>query len=230
MFIILSCIRNNQRKHRASKIYHIPLSIMEETILSSTWREFGPDTAYVVCISVSFGFPYMISISLGFPYMVMLDTFKRKHHCSGCGVAMGCHGRCIVPGLAFVTSQCYGTYWDTEYARTWAEHLSTPWQREFTVITGALSIDWFWETSMRFFYIFLLNNSIYIIGRNCRFGTIFQVLLGPSALGHLFELVAWPRCHARRGKHFFVKSLDLQFQSAPSRCCNTSGCLLDQIA
>ena len=25
-------------------------------ILSSTWREFDPDTAYVVCISVSLGF------------------------------------------------------------------------------------------------------------------------------------------------------------------------------
>ena len=58
------------------------------TYLSSTWREFDPDTAYVVCISVSLGFPYMVSISLGFPYMVMMQTFKRKHHCSGCSVAM----------------------------------------------------------------------------------------------------------------------------------------------
>ena len=33
-------------------------------------------------------FPYMVPISLGFLYMVMLQTFKRKSHCSGCGVAM----------------------------------------------------------------------------------------------------------------------------------------------
>ena len=48
--------------------------------LSSTWCEFDPSTAYVVCISVSLGFPYMVSRSLGFPYMVMLQTFKRKRH------------------------------------------------------------------------------------------------------------------------------------------------------
>ena len=47
-------------------------------LLSSTWREFDPDTAYEVCISVSIGFPHMVSISLGFPYMVRLQTFKRK--------------------------------------------------------------------------------------------------------------------------------------------------------
>ena len=46
------------------------------TYLSSTWREFDPDTPYVACLSVSLGFPYMVSISLGFPYMVMLQTFK----------------------------------------------------------------------------------------------------------------------------------------------------------
>ena len=44
----------------------------------------------------------MVSISLGFPYLVMLQTFKRKRHCSGCGVAMGCYGRCIVPDGAVI--------------------------------------------------------------------------------------------------------------------------------
>ena len=71
-------------------------------ILSSTWRKFDPDTAYMVCISVSLGFPYMSFISLGFPYMVILQTFKHKR--SGCGDAMGCHGRPIVPGAAIVTA------------------------------------------------------------------------------------------------------------------------------
>ena len=32
-----------------------------ESILSSTWCKFDPDTAYVVCISVWFGFPYRFS-------------------------------------------------------------------------------------------------------------------------------------------------------------------------
>ena len=35
-------------------------------LVSNTWFEFDLDTAYVVCISVSLGFPYMVSISLGF--------------------------------------------------------------------------------------------------------------------------------------------------------------------
>ena len=91
--------------------------------LSSTWRKFDPDTAYGVCMSVSLGFPYMVSISPGFLYMVMLQTFKSKHHCSGRGVAMGCYGHSIVPGAAIVTSQWYGRYCFTEYARTRVGHL-----------------------------------------------------------------------------------------------------------
>ena len=52
--------------------------------LSSTLPEIDPDTAYVVCISVSLGFSYMVSIFPCFPdmvsafpctpYMVMLPT------------------------------------------------------------------------------------------------------------------------------------------------------------
>ena len=40
--------------------------------LSSTLREIDPDTAYVVCISVSLGFPYMVSVFPCFPYMVSI--------------------------------------------------------------------------------------------------------------------------------------------------------------
>ena len=87
------------------------------------------------------GFPYMVSISFGVPYMVMLQAFKRKCHCSGCGVARGCYKRSIVPWTAIVTSQCYDRYCFTEYARTWVGHLSTPWQRDCTAITGRQSID-----------------------------------------------------------------------------------------
>ena len=74
-------------------------------VLSRTWRKFDPDTAYVVCISVSRGFRYPVSKSLDLPYMVMLQTYKRKRRCSGYGVALSCYGRCIVPGAAIVTSQ-----------------------------------------------------------------------------------------------------------------------------
>ena len=123
IFMALSCLQclyyYEVQKLTAIQINWYPF-------LSSTWREFDPDTANVVCISASLVFPYMVSISLGFYYMVMLQIFftKCKHHCSGCGVAMGCFECCIVPGTAYVTSQYYGRYCFTEYARTWSEHLS----------------------------------------------------------------------------------------------------------
>ena len=60
--------------------------------------------------------------------------------------------------------------------------------------------------------IFRLNTSIYIINATVGPGGI-QYLLGPSALGHLIELVGRLKRHARRGKQLFVKSFDLSFQS-----------------
>ena len=107
-------------------------------------------------IRITIWYPY----HLFFSFMVMLQTFKRKRHCSGCGVAMGCYGRSIVPGAAIVIPQCYGRY------------CSTPWQHEFTAITGCQSIDNFLDFNV-FCCIFLLNNSINIIRRNCRVGTVF---------------------------------------------------------
>ena len=149
-------------KARAFIEYHkdCPRPAVASKYLSSTWREFEPYTALVVCISLSLGVPYMVSISLGFPYIVMLQTFKPKRHCSGCGVAMDCYGRSIVPGAAIVTSQCYGRYCSTEYMWTWAGHLSTPWKREFTEITGCQTIDNLLDFNA-ICCIFLLNNSIY---------------------------------------------------------------------
>ena len=157
-----------------------PLNWMK-WLLSNTWREFDLDTAYVI----------YISISLGFLYMAMLQMFKRKCYLSRHGVAMGCYGCCILPGAAIVTSQCYGHCCFTKYALTWAEQQSTPWQRKLTSIMGALSINWFCRTSMRFFCIFLLNNSIYMIGRNCGVGTVIRVFNKCSGLLPSVTLSGW---------------------------------------
>ena len=102
--------------------------------LSSTWCEFDPNTAYVVCISIC---PYFL---IWYPY-APTSLFGNTAHCSGCGVAMGCYRLCIVPRTAIVTSQWYDRYCFTEYARTWARHPTTPWQREYTAITDCQSID-----------------------------------------------------------------------------------------
>ena len=102
--------------------------------LSSTWCEFDPNTAYVVCISIC---PYFL---IWYPY-APTSLFGNTAHCSGCGVAMGCYRLCIVPRTAIVTSQWYDRYCFTEYARTWARHPTTPWQRQYTAITDCQSID-----------------------------------------------------------------------------------------
>ena len=44
--------------------------------LSSTFPEIDPDTAYVVCISVSLGFPYMVSVFPWFPYGIHICLFS----------------------------------------------------------------------------------------------------------------------------------------------------------
>ena len=103
-------------------------------------------------------FPYMVPISLGLTYMVVRQTFKRKRHCSECGDAIGCYGRCIVPGAAIVTLQCCGRYCSTEHVRTWAGHQATPWQCQFTANRGGgLFCQSIVGTPMRFFCVFLLD-------------------------------------------------------------------------
>ena len=137
--------------------------------ISSPWREFDPDTAYVACISVSLGFPYMASISLGFPYLVMLQTFKRKRHYSGCGFSMGCYRRYVVPRGRYCDVTMLWPLLVREYARTWAGHLSTPRQREFAAIRGCRSIGNLLNFNA-ICCIFQLNKSLYIIRRNCMMG------------------------------------------------------------
>ena len=68
---------------------------------------------------------------------------------------MGCDGLFIVPRTAIVTSQWYDRYCFTGYARTWARHQTTPWQRECTAITSVDSlldsmrfVTHFWEITL----------------------------------------------------------------------------------
>ena len=124
---------------------------------------------------------------------------------------MGCYRRPIFPWAAIVTSQCYGFYCS---ARTTAEHLSTPWQRQFTTITDCQSIDNLLDFNA-IYCIFLLNNSVCMIRRNFRVGTVFVVLNKCLDLRTSVTLsVARLTRHSRRGKRFFVKSFNSLFQSA----------------
>ena len=74
--------------------------------------------------------------SLCYPY-ALISLYGNNAQCSGCGAAMDS----IVPRTAIVTSQWYDHYCFAGYARTWARHPTTPWQRECTAITDFQSID-----------------------------------------------------------------------------------------
>ena len=139
--------------------------------LSSTWCEFDPYTAYAVCISIC---PYFL---IWYPY-APTSLYGDTAHCSGYGVAMGCHRLCIVPRTAIVTSQWYDRYCFTEYARTWARHPTTPWQRDYR-----LSIDRFFEGFNAICSTFLRNNPICIEGCNCRLSTVLGYSINARAVG-----------------------------------------------
>ena len=75
-----------------------------------------------------------------------------------------------------------------------------------------LSIDRFFVGFNAIYYAFLRNNPIYIEGRNCRLSTVPVLFNKFSALRPLDTFSNWWfgwRCHARVGKPFFGKSLDL---------------------
>ena len=94
-----------------------PLLLVELLMhaLSSTWCEFDPNTAYVVCISISplknrdwrrRGLePGYISICpyflIWYPYAPTF-LFGNTAHCSGYGIVMGCYRLCIVPRTAII--------------------------------------------------------------------------------------------------------------------------------
>ena len=102
---------NNLKQYAVETMPHICMTLRVAQVT----------VAFRTELRLSWGFTYMVSISLGFPYMIMLQTFKRKRHCSLCCVAMGCYVRRIITEAAIVTSQCYGRFCFTEYAQTWAK-------------------------------------------------------------------------------------------------------------
>ena len=104
-------------------------------------------------------YPYSLVFLIWYPY-ALISLYGNTAHCSGCGVAMGCYGLSIVPRTAIV--QWYDRYCFAGYARTWARHPTTPWQRECTAITDFQSIN----SLQAICYTFLRNNLIYIEGRN----------------------------------------------------------------
>ena len=176
-----------------------------ECDLSSTLHEIDPDTVYGVSISISLGFPYMVYAFPCFPYMVMLPEPLNI--------------KAIVLDMALLwTLNCLkGCYCDITMIRWLLFHgicidLSG---RPSTPIVDCQSINYLLDFKV-ICCVSPLNNSIYIIGCNCRLGRVLGVFNKCSGLRPSDTLssckLGWHR-HALTGKQWFVKLYDLSFQS-----------------
>ena len=119
-----------------------PVLCPKLTLIQPTWSAYPYHLVFLIW------YPYSLVFLIWYPY-APTSLYGNTAHCSGCGVAMGCYGLSIVPRTAIVTSQWYDRYCFVGYARTWARHPTTPWQRECTTITDFTSID-FLQNWMRF--------------------------------------------------------------------------------
>ena len=119
-----------------------PVLCPKLTLIQPTWSAYPYHLVFLIW------YPYSLVFLIWYPY-APTSLYGSTAHCSGYGVAIGCYGLFIVTRTAIVTSQWYDRYCFTEYARTWARHPTTPWQRECTAITDRQSIDSLLD-SMRF--------------------------------------------------------------------------------
>ena len=111
-----------------------PVLCPKLTLIQPTWSAYPYHLVFLIW------YPYSLVFLIWYPY-ALISLYGNTAHCSGCGVAMGCYGLSIVPRTAIVTSQWYDRYCFAGYARTWARHPTSPWQRECTAITDFQSID-----------------------------------------------------------------------------------------
>ena len=181
-------------------------SVMVSHTLSSTLPEIDPDTAYVVCISVSLGFPYMVSVFPCFPYMISICPYFLiwqynplfwVWRCYGLLWTLHCHKDRYCDVTMIWPLLFHGICADV------SETPTTPWQRECTVFTDCQSIDSL-QDSMRFVTHFweitpyILRDAI--VGWVQSLGLCNKCSgLRPSAILSLIELGAWPATSCARG-------------------------------
>ena len=116
---------------KIKKLYIYPVLCPKLTLIQPTWSAYPYHLVFLIWYS------YSLVFLMWYPY-ALTSLYGNTAHCSGYGVAMGCYGLFIVTRTAIVTSQWYDRYCFTEYARTWARHTTTPWQRECTAIKPPL--------------------------------------------------------------------------------------------
>ena len=170
--------------------------------LSSTLREIDPDAAYVICISVSLGFPYMVSVFPCFPYIVSICPYFLIWWYSP----------------LFWVWRCYGLLWTLHCPKDRYFDVTMIWPLLFHGIRETCTRQLLDNANARrlhvfnaICYTFLRNNPIYIEGRNCRLSTVPGLFNKYSGLRASDTLSSWWRGwrrHARVDKLFFCKSVD----------------------
>ena len=172
--------------------------------LSRTLPEIDPDTAYMVCISVSLGFPYMVSVFPCFPYMVSIcPYFLIWYYCP-----------------LFWVWHCYGLLWTLHCPKDRYFDITMIWQLLFPQIRAdvsettdnalttrmhgdyRLSVDRFFVGFNAICCTFLRNNLKHVEGRNSRLSAVAGLFNKCSGLRPLDTSSSrWldRRCHARVG-------------------------------
>ena len=177
-----------------------PVLCPKLTLIQPTWSAYPYHLVFLIW------YPYSLVFLIWYPY-APTSLYGNTAHCFGYGVAMGCHGLFIVTRTVIVTLQWYDRYCFTEYARPWARHPATRMHDDYRP-----SIDRFYVGFNAICIVFLRNNPIYIEGCKCSFSTVPVLFNKCSGLRPSDTLLSWWlgwRRHARVGKAFFGKSLDL---------------------
>ena len=131
--VISFYFKNSSKKKYWSSVTD-PVLCPKLTLIQPTWFAYPYHLVFLIW------YPYSLGFLIWYPY-ALTSLYGNTAHCSGYSVAMGCYRLSIVRRTVIVTSQWYHRYCFMEYARTWARHPTTPWQRECTAITDCQSID-----------------------------------------------------------------------------------------
>ena len=179
-----------------------PVHCAKLTLIQPTWSAYPYHLVFLIW------YPHSLVFLIWYPY-ALTSLYGNTAHCSGYGVAMGCHGLFIVTRAAIVKSQSYDRY----VIR--ADVSETPDNAALTTRMHGdyrLAIDRFFVWFNAICYAFLRNNPIHIEGGNCSLSTVPVFFNKCSGLRPSDTLSSWWlswRRHARLGKTLFGKSLDL---------------------
>ena len=158
---------------RAFSVSHVNVTY-HSYIYIQTLPRIDPDTAYVVCISVSLGFPYMVSVFPCFPYMASICPYFLILQYNPLFWVWRCYGlpwtrHCHKDRYCDVTM-----IWPLLFRGIRADVSETPDNALTTRMQGdhRLSIDRFFVGFNAICYSFLGNNPIYIERRDCRLSRV----------------------------------------------------------